>query len=185
MAAKVLKVSPHFCSIDDQPKPLPSPVNTPWPNSSRFWRRNEVRMCLENTCSPQEVRISRAKTSSACMRLERCARERPCSLKCLRAPHPTSLRSSVCSHPARSEINRSHPVGSGTFFSCVSNHMLLKVLSACALNLCQSPHLNGLDRLCAHIQHAQKINRSHPVGPGTSFSCVSNHMLPKVLSACA
>ena len=115
------------------PKPLPCPVNPPLLHLSRFWWRNKVRMCLENTCSPQEVRISRAKTSSACMRLERCARERPCSLKCLRAPHPTSLRSSVCSDIQHAEkINRSHPVGPGTSFSCVSNHMLLKVLSACA-----------------------------------------------------
>ena len=107
-----------------------------------------------------------------------------CALKCMPVPPPEWLGSPVCSHPARSEINRSHPVGSGTSFLMRLELHAAQSAQCMRLKPMPVPHLVGLDRPCVHIQHAEKINRSHPVGPGTSFSCVSNHMLLKVLSAC-
>ena len=42
----------------------------------------------ENTCHPKCLAPAEQKTSSPCMRLERCAIDRPCTLKCLRVASP-------------------------------------------------------------------------------------------------
>ena len=42
----------------------------------------------ENTCHPKCLAPAERKTSSPCMRLERCAIDRPCTLKCLRVASP-------------------------------------------------------------------------------------------------
>ena len=89
--------------------------------------------CVSQYMQPQESRISRAKTSSPCMRFERCARERACSLQDMQVPPSCWLLSPMRSHPAGPESN----------FLCVSQYR-------------QAPVPPRLDHLSVHIQHTCK-----------------------------
>jgi hypothetical protein len=63
----------------------------------------------ENTCHPKCLAPAERKTSSPCMRLERCAIDRPCTLKCLRVaspPCPTAVIVCVLTSSRPREIHK-------------------------------------------------------------------------------
>ena len=122
--------------------------------------------CVSKYMQPQEFRISRAKTSSPCMRFERCARERPCTLKYMQVPHLDG-----CDCP------------------CLHIQQVQRQISDASRGTCKPP--SRLDRPWVPIQQAETnhflmVSRhmQAPIPPRFHGPCVHIQQADKTIGSC-